>query len=72
MRSYLIDRRITNEKGSKSITYEYRLNSEPLLWNILCNSALHLDLANTTHVQAYADDFLVIGETITLRSYGLK
>lgn len=34
--------------------------SRPLLWNILCDSALRLNLGDSAHIQAYEDDFLVI------------
>lgn len=52
------------ENGAKIIKQYTRgcsqvSNSGPVLWNVVSNSSLQLDLGEKTYIQAYADDFIL-------------
>lgn len=63
--NYLHDGKILVVKKSVTIAAECsrgcprESNSGPLLWIIICSTALRLNLGENVHLQAYADDYLL-------------
>ncbi|GBM32827.1 Retrovirus-related Pol polyprotein from type-1 retrotransposable element R1 [Araneus ventricosus] len=61
--SFLSGRRVSMDYGSLSVTRSYTIgcpqgsNSGPLLWLLIANDALKLQLESDTKILAYADDF---------------
>lgn len=64
--SFVRNREVTYEKNGANVTKKYTRgfsqgnNLGPLLWNVVSDPALRLDLGKNTYMKAYTDDFILV------------